>query len=1569
MLAIDPTAAAAAGTGSSGMEGSGGAGNCGMVGTGLVGIAPNPMANNKINNNENSGGGMMNSTTTASGGSIFEELDIKTEVPPAVGASSISPSKDSKSGIGGNLFTVEGLNPSPNDLEQLFETSSNDECGSVQIHTPPDSNNPSNGCAVTTNTIDELKRSTNSGLVGAVNVQGNSAAVMAALQNCNSVVNATTSGMASLNNSGGSLTGGGPGGLGVGPNTIQAEDLTKMFPTPPSHEQHHPNSSPCQMDIQMTDLNVMTSTNIMGGQTLDTGLGISAMTKVKQEYSSELGSPIEGPIEDWTYVYRPPAQAIFVGSSKYAPLTNLPSQSMAPLSMPSNCRYKPSWQQPRSAHQQQQQQQQQQHMQQQQQQQLQQQQQHQQLHELLSAAPRTPLQQQPRTPLGPMSSSPMHNTTVPTPLSSGGGGSSSLLLNQLNCPQAALTNNPLTMQHIMQRPGMSPISPATHVPFPHTSPMMQQHRQTPIHPPPPYEVAVASPALSTASSTPAYLNKQYHSQEPPQTPQSVPNHIQTIGGPPSVQGNNRESSNMGFYAPANNINSIIQELPEVSSVIVNILLYDTALNVFRDHNFDSSTVCVCNADNQRIGNIRGSDSGVYVPLPGTSFNPTAPSLSTANAMRALSAFGGGGSSMGVALGSTVGGGSILGSVSAAGIANSLDSPASLAGAGSSSSTTPSTATPANNAQQYITGYVDDDAVECTCGFSAVINRRLACKAGLFYEDEMEITGIAEDPGRHKKHSLLTLLINLSSKANNNSNNNNNTNSNGIVDKTAEQVAYSLFDLLLEQCSIIQTSSSAIHRALQRHRRRLSKRSQKPQSVAGIVNVLEYIDANDIIALALEQARLAYDSSNRMDIMEQQMIPFSSHRKTSNNTQVALALTGRINVHKWPYIPVGFSRSNKDIVSTMKSIQPMLQNAFHVKSRTAGSRDATYTVSGPLTWRQFHRLAGRASGQCEPQPIPSVIVGHDKDWISVAPPAIHYWDKFLLEPYSYARDVVYLVMAPDNDYVLSKTKSYFKELSTIYEMCKLGRHTPICGWNGLLAVQQRPANDKAFSTNMDNWLKSLDDARLAEQLRLYAHAFQHQLAPYLNRVPGDKTLLNPPETSARCSQGYSTATSSSTNSSSSSSSSFMMGGVNNSNTTGGMDNTGQGAGAADHSQPMDTNEHSQHATGTNSSSDSQGNSSGDAKPTDLKPDVKPPLVLGDPLGVADCLEEVNPSAIVLYVVEPFTFGSDSPELERLACIALLRMYSELLKMIPDSVKAHINIQIISLESILELGRSRSRKRTSDEIKCLALNIFSQCKRHMVHAQSVKSLTGFGTAANVEAFLKTKDEKNRRPYKMYTPPYILAPMHEKNEKTDFSRAAWGGMRGSPNEQKYSVMYCNYCLSEDQSWLLATVTDDRGEMLEKVCINIDVPNRTKRRRAPARRIGLNKLMDFILGLISQTTQTWRLVVGRIGRIGHNELKSWSYLLGKQNLQKATKQLRDMCKQCQLMYPPTILSACLVTLEPDAKLRVMPDQFTPDERFSIQNPLSTPQDVTCTHILVFPTSAVCLVSVEYTYTCTNGM
>lgn len=63
------------------------------------------------------------------------------------------------------------------------------------------------------------------------------------------------------------------------------------------------------------------------------------------------------------------------------------------------------------------------------------------------------------------------------------------------------------------------------------------------------------------------------------------------------------------------------------------------------------------------------------------------------------------------------------------------------------------------------------------------------------------------------------------------------------------------------------------------------------------------------------------------------------------------------VHRWPYARARGPRCNQDIVRIMRALQPLLQDAIQKKCTTR-MWDAPYTVSGPLTWRQFHRLAGR-----------------------------------------------------------------------------------------------------------------------------------------------------------------------------------------------------------------------------------------------------------------------------------------------------------------------------------------------------------------------------------------------------------------------------------------------------------------------------------------------------------------------------------------------------------------------------------------------------------------------------------
>lgn len=318
----------------------------------------------------------------------------------------------------GNLFTSEGLQPSIKDLDQIFDNSddntSSDEA--LQNQTPPGSNKS----------------------VGHYESDGKR------------------------------LSGHGSCNVGI----LRPEELSKMFPTPPSME-HNPIASPCgQTELPPPDL---------------TELGI---VRVKQEIYPNMGSPQEENIEDWSYVFKPPLICKMVGSSKYAPLTNLPSQSLPPVTLPPNCIYRPSW--------------------------IQQQQQQ---------ANSEKQQNQTTTTAPPLTTA----TTTTT-------------------AAAAVTTT--TVSAYPQSPMHSTTTPQGFRP-----------------PPPPYELP--SPATSTASS---YLNKNLNSVETAPTPTTV------------------------------------QRTPEANSLVLNVLLADTLFNIFRDHNFDSCTLCVCNTDS----NIKGADAGVYL---------------------------------------------------------------------------------------------------------------------------------------------------------------------------------------------------------------------------------------------------------------------------------------------------------------------------------------------------------------------------------------------------------------------------------------------------------------------------------------------------------------------------------------------------------------------------------------------------------------------------------------------------------------------------------------------------------------------------------------------------------------------------------------------------------------------------------------------------------------------------------------------------------------------------------------------------------------------------------------------
>ncbi len=189
---------------------------------------------------------------------------------------------------------------------------------------------------------------------------------------------------------------------------------------------------------------------------------------------------------------------------------------------------------------------------------------------------------------------------------------------------------------------------------------------------------------------------------------------------------------------------------------------------------------------------------------------------------------------------------------------------------------------------------------------------------------------------------------------------------------------------------------------------------------------------------------------------------------------------------------------------------------------------------------------------------------------------------------------------------------------------------------------------------------------------------------------------------------------------------------------------------------------------------------------------------------------------------------------------------------------------------------------------------------------------------------------------------------------------------HQQQSSVLYVAYCLSEDQRYLLTSCCDENGELVESTSISIEIDERMRRREMHARRIALRKLWEFLIALISQTCKPWRLVIGRLGRIGHSELKAWGCLLSKKNLQRVCSQLKESCDTCNVlgnMEMPSILSACLISMETCDNICIYPEAYSKEDKSAAAalngqqlaaNHAAQAHGISCTHILTFPASAI---------------
>ena len=56
-------------------------------------------------------------------------------------------------------------------------------------------------------------------------------------------------------------------------------------------------------------------------------------------------------------------------------------------------------------------------------------------------------------------------------------------------------------------------------------------------------------------------------------------------------------------------------------------------------------------------------------------------------------------------------------------------------------------------------------------------------------------------------------------------------------------------------------------------------------------------------------------------------------------------------------------NSTDVIQLLKTLQELLQNAIQ-KKRPTRLWESVYTISGPLTWKDFHLLAGRGLYPCK-----------------------------------------------------------------------------------------------------------------------------------------------------------------------------------------------------------------------------------------------------------------------------------------------------------------------------------------------------------------------------------------------------------------------------------------------------------------------------------------------------------------------------------------------------------------------------------------------------------------------------
>lgn len=358
--------------------------------------------------------------------------------------------------------------------------------------------------------------------------------------------------------------------------------------------------------------------------------------------------------------------------------------------------------------------------------------------------------------------------------------------------------------------------------------------------------------------------------------------------------------------------------------------------------------------------------------------------------------------------------------------------------------------------------------------------------------------------------------------------------------------------------------------------------------------------------------------------------------------------------------------------------------------------------------------------------------------------------------------------------------------------------------------------------------------------------------------------------------------------------------------------------------------------------------------------------------------------------------DDDQFEALATAALLMAWNDFFYAMPPKYRPQLQVELLPLRAIYDctafmgMGQGQQppwevggggRERTSawDALKRLAFGVYTQpriIRPNVALSTLPKSMTRFGAAERMRDIIQAI-EGSQLLFKHNCTPFMLAPARTVNlllssqlpGGTSTSSNSHYGNAGSslaslsahhklqllnPDER---VLFLAYHLLPGDDWLCAAVTDERGALLDTALINLALPpnamlpadpNKEWRHKQRHSQIAdaLHRLWIFAQSvMLGQAVHQWRLVVNRMGKIGHGEFKLWNELLSKKSLRAYNASLKNRggtssgaadisqdglattssstttcsaCTKSQGLDTPVLLSACLISTEPEPHLRV---------------------------------------------------